>query len=265
MICTDGSFIVGLRGVSIIMRVQLQFPAMNNEAKYEAVLASLRIAKALGIKNLKLRTNSKLIVGKITNEYEEKEERMKRYLKLTTQLIDEFDVVKLEQILWENNSATDEVAKLASIEDALATKELLMEVQTVPSIDGLQTFSTQQPRTWMYPILSYINDGQLPFDPSTAKKLRLRAARFIFVNVELYKRGFSLPYLKCLTPKEATYVLREIHEGICGNNSGPRSLVGKTVQVGYFGQLCKKTQLNSSKNAISVNGLEMCSTFLENY
>ena len=44
----------------------------------------MRIAKALGIKNLKLKTNSKLIVGQITNEYEAKEERMKRYLKLTT-------------------------------------------------------------------------------------------------------------------------------------------------------------------------------------
>ena len=31
--------------------VQLQFPATNNEAKYEAILTSLRIARALGIKN----------------------------------------------------------------------------------------------------------------------------------------------------------------------------------------------------------------------
>ena len=45
----------------------------------------MRIAKALGVKNLKLRIDSKLIVGQITNEYEAKEERMKRYLKLTNQ------------------------------------------------------------------------------------------------------------------------------------------------------------------------------------
>ena len=64
--------------------VLLQFLATNNKTEYEAVLTSLRIAKALGIKNLKLKTNSKLIVGQITNEYEAKEERMKRYLKLTT-------------------------------------------------------------------------------------------------------------------------------------------------------------------------------------
>ena len=58
--------------------VQLQFPVTNNEAKYEAVLTSLRIVKALGIKNLKLRTDSKLIFGQKINEYEAKEERMER-------------------------------------------------------------------------------------------------------------------------------------------------------------------------------------------
>ena len=75
---------------------------MNNEAEYEAILTSLRIAKALRIKNLKSRIDSKLIVGQMTNEYEAKEERMKRFLKLMTQLNDEFDDVKFEQIPREN-------------------------------------------------------------------------------------------------------------------------------------------------------------------
>ena len=29
-------------------------------------------------------------------------------------------------------------------------------------------------------------------------------------------------------------MLREIHKGVCGNHSRPRSLVGKTVRAGYF-------------------------------
>ena len=64
--------------------VQLQFPVTNNEAEYEAVLASLRVATALGVKNVRLRSDSKLIVGQITKEYEAKEERMKKYLQLTS-------------------------------------------------------------------------------------------------------------------------------------------------------------------------------------
>ena len=64
--------------------VQLQFPVTNNETEYEAVLASLRVATALGVKNVRLRSDSKLIVGQITKEYEAKEERMKKYLQLTS-------------------------------------------------------------------------------------------------------------------------------------------------------------------------------------
>ena len=48
-----------------------------------------------------------------------------------------------------------------------------MEVQTIPSIDGLQALSIQKLSNWMEPIISYIRDGQLPFDSSEAKKVRV--------------------------------------------------------------------------------------------
>ena len=124
---------------------------------------------------------------------------------MTSQVIDEFDSVKLELIPREENSVTNEIARLASTEDASAMAGLLMEVQTIPSIDRLQAFSIQRPSNWMELILSYIRDGQLPSDLSKAKKVRVR--RFTVLNGELYKRGFSMPYLKCLTPDKATYVL----------------------------------------------------------
>ncbi|KAL6327681.1 hypothetical protein AAG906_022621 [Vitis piasezkii] len=40
----------------------------------------------------------------------------------------------------------------------------------------------------------------------------------------LYKRSFTGPYLQCLSHLEAQYVLAELHEGVCGNHSGGRSL-----------------------------------------
>ena len=94
-----------------------------------------------------------------------------------SQLFDDFDDVRFEQIPRENNSAADKVAKLAPTEDASMKPGLFMEVQTIPSIDGLQTFSIQQQSTWMDPILSYIKDGQLQSNPSKAKKVRVRVAR----------------------------------------------------------------------------------------
>ena len=124
--------------------VQLQFPTTNNVVEYEAILTSIRIVKALSVKNLKLRTDSKLIVGQITNKYEAKQEIMKRYLKLTNQLVNYFDHVKFEQMPWENNSATDEVTKLASTENTLEKSRLYMEIQTILSTEGLQAFLVQQ-------------------------------------------------------------------------------------------------------------------------
>ena len=50
----------------------------------------------------------------------------------------------------------------------------------------------------------------------------------------LYKRGFSQPYLRCLAPDEANYVLREVHEGACGNHLEARSLIHKVVRAGYY-------------------------------
>lgn len=96
---------------------------------------------------------------------------------------------------------------MALTKDASAKPGLFMEVQTIPSIDGMQTFSVQQPSTWMDPIISYIKDDQLPSDLFEAKKVRVRATRFTVLNDELSKRGFSLPYLKCLNPEEAMHVM----------------------------------------------------------
>ena len=83
-------------------------------------------------------------------------------------------------------------------------------------------------------IVSYLKDGRLLEGKDEARKLRIRSARYVFMDKVLYKRGFSQPFLRCLALDEANYVLREVHEGACGNHSGARSLVHKVVRVGYY-------------------------------
>ena len=81
----------------------------------------------------------------------------------------------------------------------------------------------------MTPIISFLQDGYLPEEAKEAKKARKRVAKFIILNDTLYKRGFSMPYLKCVDEEEAKYILEEIHEGVCGDHAGPRSMVSKVV------------------------------------
>ena len=81
----------------------------------------------------------------------------------------------------------------------------------------------------MTPIVSFLQDERLPQDVEEAKKIKKRAAKFTILNDTLYKRGFSMPYLKCVDEDEAKYILEEIHEGVCGDYAGPRSLVSKVI------------------------------------
>ena len=96
-----------------------------------------------------------------------------------------------------------------------------MEVQNLPRIEGFDVSYVQSKGSWIDPIVTYIRDGTLPVNPSEARKIRVRSSRFMILNDELYKRGFFQPYLKCLDPEDAAYVLSEIHEGVWGNHSRP--------------------------------------------
>lgn len=89
-----GNIITTLEGDALKYGVQLQFLATHNEAEYEAILIGLRDAKALEAKNVLLKCDSRLMIGQINGKYEAKENRMQNYLKLTDELIGEFDKVR---------------------------------------------------------------------------------------------------------------------------------------------------------------------------
>ena len=86
----------------------------------------------------------------------------------------------------------------------------------------------------MTSIISYLKNESLPEGKDEARKLRVRSARYVLLNEVLHKKGFSQSYLRCLAPDEANYVLREVHEGACGNHSGARSLIHKVVRARYY-------------------------------
>ena len=91
---------------------------------------------------------------------------------------------------------------------------LAMEVQKHPSIEKVPTFAIQSINSWMTSIVYFHQDGHLPQNAEEAKKIKKRADRFTILNDTLFKRGFSMPYLKCVDEEKAKCILEEIHEGI---------------------------------------------------
>ena len=143
--------------------------------------------------------------------------------------------VKFVQIPREENECADRLAKAAFAEFMNAPEQVLSFVQTSSLIDdGKQMQKIDVEENWTAPLKAYLQSGILPDGKDAARRLKVRASRFVLIRDVLYKRGFSRPYLRCLSHNEVDYVMREVHKGICGNHSGARSLVHKLIRAGYY-------------------------------
>ena len=108
------------------------------------------------------------------------------------------------------------------------------KVQYMWSINLPEIQQVEGEENWMTPILIYLKDGRLLEDKDKARRLKIKAAKYVLIDEVLYKRGFSRPYLRCLTLDESNYVLREVHEGACRNHSRAKALVHKVVCASYY-------------------------------
>nr|GEW07907.1 reverse transcriptase domain-containing protein [Tanacetum cinerariifolium] len=178
--CVDGSgaglILTNPEGIEFTYALRFQFAASNNEAEYEALIAGLRIAAQMGVQNVHVSIDSKLVANQVLGTYVAKEENMINYL--------------------------DKVKSL--------------EVTTVVEEDG---------PTWMTPIVEYLKDGTLLSDRKEARKLRIKARQYELLDGIFYRRSFLTPWLRCVGPLQAEYMIREIHEGSCSMHAGLRSVI----------------------------------------
>ena len=121
-------------GNKIQCMIRLDFPTTNNEAEYEASVAGLDLAKAVGAENMVVHCDSQVATNQINGGYKCKNERMKRYLEEVKYLIDNLEV-KFVQIPREENECADNLAKAASAEFMLVPKQVLSFVQVSSLID----------------------------------------------------------------------------------------------------------------------------------
>ena len=80
----------------------------------------------------------------------------------------------------------------------------------------------------MDPIVKFLKDDILPEEKSKVEKIRRNAPWFwLSEDHKLYKRSYFGPYLLCIHPEASELLLEELHEGICGSQTGGRSLSQK--------------------------------------
>ena len=84
-----GVVLLSPEGDVVECMILLDFPTTNNEAEYEALVASLDLAKATEATSLVIYCNSQVITNQINGDYECKGERMKLYLDQVKKRIDD--------------------------------------------------------------------------------------------------------------------------------------------------------------------------------
>nr|GEU96640.1 reverse transcriptase domain-containing protein [Tanacetum cinerariifolium] len=201
--CVDGSdaglILTSPEGVEFTYALTFQFTTSNNEAEYEALVAGLRITTRMRVKNAHVSVDSKLVANQVLGTYVAKEDNMVKYLEIVKSLV------------------LVEMLKDKSIKEK--------EVITVIEKDVL---------TWMTQLVDYLKGGILPGDKMEARKLCLKARQYELMEGVLYRPSFLTPWLRCVGPLQAEYVMREIHEGSCSMHAGQRSVVAKAIRLGYY-------------------------------
>ena len=155
--------------------VRLDFPTTNNEAKYEAPVAGLDLAKTVGATSMVIRYNSQVVTNQVNGDYECKVGRMKKYLEQVKKRMDDLQA-KIIQIPRGENKRADHLAKVASAEHMIILGKVLFFIQLSPLIDPIDVQEIGSESNWTTSLVSYLKNSTLPTSKEAARKLKVQAA-----------------------------------------------------------------------------------------
>ena len=259
------------QGDNIPLSIACEFQATNNEAEYEALIAGLQVAKDMGIKNLKIYVDSLLMTNHFNGSYAVKGDKLAKYLEIVKKLSIQFELFSITQVPREENTEADALANLGSaLKIPAGTKIPIIHILT-PAIDqkevneitGDEESEEQDPDvrkdqeieiqdlpdeqgSWITPITRYLQNGRIP-DGENPRAFRIRVTSYCLINNILCKKSLAGPYLRCLEQNQALEVLKDIHEGDCGNHTGGRALVSKILRTGYYWPTMRKDAMTFSQ------------------
>lgn len=136
-----GITLEGPGDISLEQPLRFDFKTFNNEVEYEALIVGLKLAKEVGVKKLRYRSDSKLITGQVNRDFQAKDPQMQRYYHLTMCLFSCFEEYELKHISRENNDIANMLSKLESSKNMEHHKTFIQEI--TPSIDRSNIFANQ--------------------------------------------------------------------------------------------------------------------------
>nr|GEY70937.1 hypothetical protein [Tanacetum cinerariifolium] len=205
-----GLVLIDPSGTEYTYAIRLNFPSTNNEAKYEAHLAGLRIARKMKVQTLDVQVDSKLVACQMNGELVASNEGMEKYMAKAKEQAALFKKFSIKNIPRNQNQKADVLSKLASVAFNHLAKEILVEVLNSKSVD-VQEVSTIVKET-----------------------LRKKIGQYVVEDGVLFKKSYLSPMLRCVGPLQANCIIREVHEGACGMHAGASSVEAKIIRQWYY-------------------------------
>ena len=200
----------GPNDILIEKSLHFAFKTSNNQAEYEAILAGLSLAHEVGVKSLTCKTDSKLTVGHLNDEFQIKDPTLLKYYHLVCVVIQSaFDHVRIEHIPRTNNIRADIPSKLANTKLKSRHRSLLQQTLSIPSIINTchnlthtiaDNLTHPQAHNWTTPYIQYLQTDNPP--PNADKTWLAKAARYTMIGDDLYKRGYGQSLLKCVAAEQ---------------------------------------------------------------
>ncbi|CAH9118568.1 unnamed protein product [Cuscuta europaea] len=233
--CGGGVVLISPEGFRTYYAIRFNFRVSNNEAEYEALLSGLRLATGLKAKHIRIKCDSKLVVGQVEGSYEAMEERTRQYRHAAEELLKAFETHEITQIPRAENAEADILSKFSSDTPEHISKIAKVEELSMSSIHASHVLCIQQrPGDWISDIMTFITTGELPQDEERAKLAKLRAPTYTIEDDKLYKRSYNGTLLRCLHQDEAEVAMEEVHCGVCSSHQGPFSMSRRLVVQNYF-------------------------------
>ncbi|KAI0522352.1 hypothetical protein KFK09_004731 [Dendrobium nobile] len=152
-----GVLLISPQQVSLEYGLRFKFPATNNVAEYEALIAGLRLAINCEVQNLIIHTDSQLIASQVEGEFDIHNPQLALYcdeVKLLLASINKYEII---HILREQNARADALSKLATSTTGDTFKRKYIEEIHFPSIPGpwiIQSIDESRETSWIDPILT---------------------------------------------------------------------------------------------------------------
>nr|GEV03288.1 hypothetical protein [Tanacetum cinerariifolium] len=215
-------------------------------SEYEALIAGLRIAAQMGVHNVHVSVDSKLVANQVLGTYVAKEENIVKYLEKSKSMISGFANFSISQVPRSKNKKANALSKTASTSFAHLSKQVLVKVLKEKSIqeEEVATVVEEEGPTWMTPIMEYLKDGTLPGDRKEASKLRIKARQYELWEGVLYRRSFLKLWLRKGQVIDSRYGLfHKVDRDESRGNNHRQS--GEEVRVGQHSMPLRSPRKNS--------------------